>query len=212
MKNLTPRQYQILEALRDFLNKKGYPPTVRDIQRACGISSTSVVDYNLKVLERMGYLRRDREVSRGIDIGERERRTATVRVPVAGYIAAGEPIPVPTPDTWHLEASAEALEVAEEMIKGREEVFALKVKGTSMVDAYINDGDVVLMQAAATANDGDMVAAWLKKENEVTLKRIYREGGRIRLQPANIQMSPLYLDPDEVEVQGRVIGVLRWLD
>ncbi len=207
MKALSPRQKRMLNFMRRFREEKDYPPTIRDIVRGCGISSTSVVDYNLKILEREGHIRRDREVSRGIELLHKERRTM-VTVPVIGYIAAGEPIPVPTSDTWDIEP-LDTIEVSSGLIQGREGVYALKVKGKSMVDALVNDGDIVLMQSASTAENGEMVAAWLKDNGETTLKKLYRERGRIRLQPANSQMKPIYTAPDDVEVQGKVIGVIR---
>lgn len=209
MKTLSSKQKRILEFLRRFLEEKDYPPTIRDILKGCRISSTSVVDYNLKILEKEGYIRRDREVSRGIELLDRVKRRV-VPVPIIGYIAAGEPIPVPTSDTWRTEA-LDTVEVSTELIKGREDVYALKVKGNSMIDALISDGDIVLMQQATTAENGEMVAAWLKSEEETTLKKLYRERGRIRLQPANARMKPIYADPKNVEVQGKVIGVIRQL-
>jgi repressor LexA len=209
MKALSSKQQQILAFLRRFREGKDYPPTVRDILKACGISSTSVVDYNLRILEREGYIRRDREVSRGIEMLDKTQRRI-VRVPLLGYIAAGEPIPVPASDTWETEP-LDTVEVSSELIRGKEKVYALKVKGTSMIDALINDGDIVLMQQANTAENGEMVAAWLKKDEETTLKKLYRERNRIRLQPANVQMKPIYADPKNVEVQGKVIGVIRQL-
>jgi len=207
MKTLSSKQKRILAFLRRFREEKDYPPTVRDILKGCGISSTSVVDYNLKILEREGYIRRDREVSRGIELLGKERRRMAL-VPVIGYIAAGEPIPVPTSDTWEIEP-LDTVEVSSELTQGKEEVYALRVKGASMIDALINDGDIVLMQQAATAEDGEMVAAWLKAEGETTLKKLYRERNRIRLQPANSTMEPIYADPKNVEVQGKVVGVIR---
>ena len=207
MKELSAKQSRILSFLHQFVDDRGYPPTIRDIVKGCKISSTSVVEYNLRALEREGHIRRDREVSRGIELSGGRR---IVRVPVIGSIAAGEPIPVPTSDTWGLEAM-ESLELTEELTRGKKEVYALKVKGTSMVDALINDGDLVLMQQAATAENGEMVAVWLKREKEATLKRFYLEPGRIRLQPANEEMEPLYVDPKNVEIQGKVIGVIRKL-
>lgn len=209
MKTLSPKQKQILAFLRRFREEKDYPPTIRDIVKACGISSTSVVDYNLKILEKEGHIHRDREVSRGIELlGESKKRL--VRVPILGYIAAGEPIPVPASDTWKVEP-LDTVEVSNELIRGRSDVYALKVKGNSMVDALISDGDIVLMQQAETADNGEMVAAWLKAEGETTLKKLYRERNRIRLQPANVQMKPIYVAPKNVEVQGKVIGVIRQL-
>jgi repressor LexA len=210
VKALSPKQLKILSFLRYFREERDYPPTIRDIQQGCGISSTSVVDYNLKVLEKEGYIRRDREVSRGIELLEKTHGRA-VRVPILGFIAAGEPIPVPTSDNWESEA-LDVIEVGSETVHGGEEVYALRVRGNSMIDALVHDGDIVLMRKTATADDGEMVAAWLKKEEETTLKKLYRENESIRLQPANSQMSPIYVDPDNLAIQGRVIGIIRRLD
>jgi repressor LexA len=207
METLSSKQKRILAFLRRFREEKDYPPTVRDILKGCSISSTSVVDYNLKILEREGYIHRDREVSRGIELLGKERRRMAL-VPVIGYIAAGEPIPVPASDTWEMEP-LDTVEVSSELTQGKEGVYALRVKGTSMIDALINDGDIVLMQQSATAEDGEMVAAWLKAEGETTLKKLYRERNRIRLQPANSTMEPIYAVPENVEVQGKVVGVIR---
>ncbi len=212
MKVLLSKQQHIIDFIRRFLADRGYPPTIRDIVSGCGISSTSVVDYNLNILAKGGYIRRHREISRGIEVlawpPVFEHR---YQVPVIGQIAAGEPIPVPTPDTWDGAASSETLEVPEDLIRGREGVYALKVKGSSMVDALINDGDIVLMQSVNVVENGEMAAIWLKEEKEVTLKKVYSEPGRIRLQPANSQMQPVYVEPDNVEIQGRVIAVIRQL-
>lgn len=101
------------------------------------------------------------------------------------------------------------MQLTAELIRGREGIYALRVKGSSMIDALIEDGDIVLMQQASTVDDGDMAAVWLKKQQEVTLKKVYREKNRIRLQPANRQMKPIYQEPDNVEIQGKVIGVIR---
>jgi len=200
----------MLNFINEFVNDKGYPPTVRDILRGCDISSTSVVDYNLRVLQREGYLHRDSEVSRGIEIFGKTSGN-TISVPILGTIAAGQPIPVPEADTWDITISAETLDVATEMTRGKSGVYALRVKGTSMIDALIDDGDIVLMQQTSVADNSEMVAVWLKNESETTLKRFYREPGRVRLQPANVQLDPIYANPDNVEVQGKVIGVIRRL-
>jgi repressor LexA len=189
---------------------KSYPPTVRDILNGCNISSTSVVDYNLDILEREGYIRRHPGISRGIElISESTTKFPSLKVPVIGQIAAGEPIPVPEPDTWNVTASSETMDVPEDLTKGKTDIYALKVKGQSMIDALINDGDTVLMQHVNVVENGEMAAIWLKAEKEVTLKKLYREQGRIRLQPANSQMGPIYAEPDNVEVQGKVIAVIR---
>lgn len=209
-KDLSPKQHSILRFIRQFIEEHDYPPSIRQIQDGCRISSTSVVDYNLKKLEGSGYIRRDREVSRAIELLERGgRRPRTVAVPIIGRIAAGQPIPVPTADTWSNLDYAESIEVTRDMVGGRPNVYGLRVRGTSMIDALVNDGDIVLMEAATTADNGDMVAAWLKREQEATLKRFYQEGDRIRLQPENETMAPIYTDPANVEVQGKVLGAIR---
>jgi repressor LexA len=201
-KSLSTKQQAILRFLREFREEHAYPPSIRDIQDGCGISSTSVVDYNLKALERMGYIRRDREVSRAIELVGRPRMRS---VPVVGQIAAGEPIPVPSAETWSQQDFEDAVEVPAEVTGSRENVFALRVKGTSMIDALVNDGDLVVMETARSADNGDMVAVWLKDRQETTLKKIYYEGDRVRLQPANMTMEPIYARAADVEVQGKVL-------
>ena len=210
MKELSAKQRRILEYVRDFIDERDYPPSIRQIQEACDISSTSVVDYNLRILERLGYVRRDREVARAIELLQPGgRRPRVVPVPIIGTIAAGQPIPVPSADTWRSFDEEETIEVSPEMLGNREQVYALRVKGNSMIDALVHDGDIVLLQATAAANDGEMVAAWLKREQEATLKKLFREGQRVRLQPANEAMEPIYTEASNVEVQGRVIGAIR---
>lgn len=201
-KALSPKQQSIFAFIREFIREHDYPPSIRDIQDGCGISSTSVVDYNLKALERQGVIRRDREVSRAIELVGRVRMRS---VPVVGQIAAGQPIPVPSADTWLAQEFEEEIEVTDQMTRGRENVFALRVKGTSMIDALVNDGDLVLMEQTSAWDNGDMVAVWLKDREETTLKKIYSEGSRIRLQPANATMDPIYVDAADVEVQGKVL-------
>ena len=210
MTELSLKQKHIVDFIHRFLEEKGYPPAIRDMQAGCGISSTSVVDYNLKILEREGYIRRHPEVSRGIELVNWSLATVSqVQVPIIGLIAAGEPIPVPASDTWNEAASAETMGVARTLTKGRENVYALKVKGLSMVDALINDGDIVLMQYVNVVENGEMAAVWLKSERAATLKKVYIEPDRIRLQPANNEMQPIYVEPDNVEIQGKVIAVIR---
>jgi len=212
VKALSSKQKHIIDFVRRFWVDRGYPPTIRDIVNGCGISSTSVVDYNLNILEREGYIRRHPEVSRGIELLARSSaRGYRLQIPIIGQISAGEPIPVPTPDTWDITASSETLEVTEDLTRGREGVYALRVKGSSMVDALINDGDIVLMQYVNIVENGERAAIWLKAEKEATLKKVYREPGRIRLQPAKRRMKPINTEPDNVEIQGRVIAVIRQL-
>ena len=203
MKDLSAKPQRILDCIRDFIEEHDYPPSIRQIQDTCDISSTSVVDYNLRILERQGHIRRDREVSRAIEVlSGGQRASRVVAVPLAGTIRAGQPILADA-------STSESIEVAPEMVGDRENVFALRVKGMSMIDALVSDGDVVILEPPEAARDGDMVAVWLKNEQEVTLKKIFREGDRVRLQPANETMQPIYTDAGNVEVQGRVIGSIR---
>lgn len=209
MKDLSRRQRAILEFIEEFLLENDYPPTIRDIQRDLNISSTSVVDYNLKVLEGRNYIRRNKNISRGIElVGRGSSRRNIVAIPVIGQIAAGLPIPVP----GDLEGSdtVETIELSSELVpeSGRD-LFALRVKGHSMVDALINDGDIVLLRRQETCENGETVAVWLKEEKETTLKRFYVEGERVRLQPANVTMEPIYTATDNVEIQGKLVTVVR---
>jgi repressor LexA len=209
-KDLSTKQQSILGFIRAFIDQHDYPPSIRQIQEGCRISSTSVVDYNLKALERQGFIRRDREVSRAIEVLQRGgRRPRTVAIPIIGRIAAGQPIPVPSTDTWNSADYDDVIEVTRDMIGGREDVYGVRVQGSSMIDALVNDGDIVLLQATNSADDGDMVAAWLKREQEATLKHFYHEGERVRLQPANETMAPIYTDAANVEIQGKVVLTLR---
>ena len=200
---------RILNFIGKFFNERGYAPTVRDIARGCNISTPSVVQHHLNTLERQGHIRRDPEVFRSIQLVERKREVIS-RVPLLGAIAAGKPIPVPAPDTWAT-VPEETLQLTEEVTQGKKDVYALKVKGTSMIDALVDDGDIVLIQPTTKVEDGEMAVVWLKTEQEVTLKKVYHEAGRTRLQPANKEMKPMYYQPEEVEIQGKVVGVLRKL-
>jgi len=210
VRDLSPKQQKIYTFIRSFVEERDYPPSIRDIQNACAISSTSVVDYNLKALERLGFIRRDREISRAIELldnGRRSRRTTAV--PLLGAIAAGVPIPVPTAETFSDVQSADMIDVTDDMTGGYDDVYALRVKGTSMIDALINDGDIVLLRATNEVRDGDMVAVWIKSQGEMTLKKFFHEGERVRLQPMNATMAPIFVDAADVEVQGRVVSTIR---
>ncbi len=208
---LSERQTKMLEFISDFVKEHPYPPSVREIQLGCGISSTSVVDYNLHILRREGYIKRSPDISRGIQLLDKDTGRAmglqtSIAVPVFGAIAAGEPL-MAFPEASEAE---ETLELPASMLPPRTEgMYALRVKGQSMIEDLIDDGDVVLFQRRETASPGEMVAAWLKERGEGTLKRYYPEGARVRLQPANSAMSPIYEDADKVEVQGVVVGVIR---
>jgi len=212
MKDLSLRQQAILDFISSFLDTNDYPPTIRDIQRELDISSTSVVDYNLKVLEERDYIRRNRNISRGIElVGRTPGRSNVVAIPVIGQIAAGQPIPVPT----DLEGSdvADVIELSPDFVpNGGHNLFALRVRGHSMIDALINDGDVVVLKAQETCENGDTVAVWLEDEKETTLKRFYLEGSQVRLQPANMTMAPIFTRSDNVRVQGKLVSVVRSVD
>lgn len=209
MKNLSGRQQAILEFISDFLDDNDYPPTIRDIQRELNISSTSVVDYNLKVLEDRNLIRRNRNISRGIEVvGRSPGRGAMVAIPVIGQIAAGQPIPVPEPFSEYDVSSM--IELSPDLAPNNgQNLFALRVKGFSMIDALINDGDIVVLKHQATCENGDTVAVWLKDERETTLKRFYIEGDRVRLQPENRTMDPIYTSAANVEIQGKLVSVHR---
>lgn len=208
MSALSPKRQQILDFITRFIQEKDYPPAVRDVADGCGISSSSVAQYHLQVLEKEGYIRRDREVARGISLASSPPGPTTV--PLLGSIAAGKPIPVPTPDVW-LNPAQERLELPAALTSNRDALYALRVKGNFLIDALIDDGDIVLMQQTSSADDGDMVAVWWKDRAEVTLKKIYREAGRTRLMPVNPLLAPIYCRPENVTIQGRVVGVLRKL-
>ena len=212
---LSKRQRRILEFLNEYIEENGYPPSIREIGAAAGISSTSVVSYNLRRMEEKGYISRDREVSRGLKLTSaahaRMTPEAVVRLPLLGRIVAGEPIPVPASDFSLM--GDETVELTRDILGDPEGLYALQVQGNSMIDALVHDGDIVVMRHQQRVENGDMAAVWLKDREEVTLKRFYQEeGGRVRLQPANPTMRPIYVDdPRLVEVQGKVVMVIRQL-
>ena len=210
MKQLSRRQQAILQYIEEFTDERSYPPTIREIQEGLGISSTSVVDYNLNVLEQHNVIRRNRNISRGIELTTRvaSPRHGVIVIPVIGRIAAGEPIPVP--EDLQTQEYPDTIELGTAMVGNRSDgLFALRVKGLSMVDALINDGDVVVLRQQSTCENGDTVAVWLRDERETTLKRFYHEGRRVRLQPANVAMDPIYTRPDNVDIQGKLVTVIR---
>jgi repressor LexA len=210
-KKLPARRQRILDFIHEFIQDNGIPPTVRDIQKACDISSTSVVDYNLRLLDRDGYLSRRPDVARGIELLDEEGQpvSSTPRVPIVGKIAAGLPIPVFSTEETASGSDLDAIEISPELPRRYGKLYGLAVEGTSMIDALIDDGDVVIIRPTDNASNGDMVVAWLKEEEEATLKKFYLEGDTVRLQPANSQMDPIYCDASNVEVRGRVVSVIR---
>lgn len=209
---------RILAFLQDYFSRYHYPPSVRDIVDGCELSSTSVADYNLKILEREGHIRRDRERARTISLTQPvepiqsatlERSATSLEVPMLGSIAAGTRSLVPEGvDVAHAESR---ISVTADMLGGRvpEQVFALTVRGDSMIDALIADNDTVILEETADVANGQMAAVWLREENICTLKRLYYEGGQVRLQPENPTMQPIFTDESNMQVQGRVVSIIR---
>jgi repressor LexA len=227
-KGLSNRQKAILTFIQEYVTKQGRPPTIREIGSAVNISSTSVVNYNLTKLKEKGLLERDAEVSRGLRLTDKvaavtgkvlqsvgrvmdEANTAVsslFRVPLMGNIVAGSPIEVGNGD-FSVYDEDDAIELSSSMIPGRhDDLFALRVSGDSMIDAMVNDGDIVIMRQDNIAKNGDMVAVWLS-DDTTTLKYFYQEGDKVRLQPANPTMEPIYVNSEDVQVQGKVMMVLR---
>jgi repressor LexA len=217
-KSLSKRQRAILDHIWEYVKEFGRPPTIREIGQAANISSTSVVNYNLTRLSEMGFLSRDAEVSRGLRLTDRalelydaavEAIRGLVRIPLVGNIVASEPVEMGH-ENFGVYDDSDAVELSASMFpKNTKDVFALRVRGDSMIDAMVNDGDIVIMRRQETAQNGDMVAVWLTPSDTTTLKYFFNEGSQVRLQPANPHMQPIYVDPQEVQVQGRVMMVIR---
>jgi len=213
--DLSSRQERIIDFIREFTAEYGYPPSIRQIGNEVGISSTSVVSYNLNVLQRKGYITRTSEISRGVRLVDSEeagsKGQVPVQIPMLGYIAAGDPIPIP--DGEFSQGEFDKVAIPHGMVRDTNDVYALQVRGTSMIDALIADGDIVILRHQSEAQNGEMVAAWLVDEKATTLKKLYWEKNRtlVRLQPANPLMEPIFVHPANLEIQGRVIGVIRHL-
>ena len=203
---LTKRQKEVLDFLVGFLNKRGYSPSFEEIGRSLKLNSLATVHKHITTLERKGFIRRGYNQSRSIEVlqlpkpvREQVLDRHTVELPLHGRIAAGRPL--------------EAIEEREMVSLGdfarSDRTFVLQVKGNSMVEDHILDGDYVVVEPTQVANPGEIVVA-LVGEDEATLKRFYREsGGKIRLQPANAAMQPIFADPEQVQIQGVVVGVMR---
>jgi len=216
-KGLGERHQRILDFLLEYQRENKYPPSIREIGEKTGISSTSVVNYYLDQLEKKGHIQRDRKISRGVRLSGANASVDTLRVPILGPIAAGLPLPELQPGISYLtDNEAHAVDIARSLLPTKEkgtDLFALEVKGDSMIDAMINDGDIVVMKAASEARNGEMVAVWLPRDNEATLKYFYKEKDRYRLQPANPTMKPIYIKKDEpLEIKGKVVMVIRKVD
>jgi len=215
MKKLSDRQQTILAFIEGFIEENDYPPTIRDIQSGCGISSTSVVSYNLDRLKEGGYLNRASEVSRGLALSSQKQtfgqaeESETVAVPLLGTIAAGSPFPMPENDTWSDLSGSELIDLPQSIAGTGQGVYALKVRGESMIDALISDGDMVIMEQVAAVRNGQMAAVRIRSDHSTTLKHFYSEGSRVRLEPANTQMQAMTYPSSDVEVLSRVVAVWR---
>ncbi len=215
-KGLGERHQKILDFIESYQRKYKHPPSIREIGENCGISSTSVVNYYLDQLEKTGHIERDRKISRGVRLSGPSPLGDLLRVPIVGRIQAGEPIPVPASDFNYFNTE-DSVDIAMSLMPAREKsnkhLFALEVRGDSMVDAMVNDGDIVIMKAAQEARNGEMVAVWLPNRNETTLKFFYKEKDRYRLQPANPTMKPIFINKnDPLEIKGKVVMVIRKMD
>ena len=210
-KGLTQRHQKILEYLDERISK-GYPPSIREIGEATDISSTSVVTYYLKQLEEWGYIEREAKFSRALRLTGSKTQTI-FKIPILGPIAAGMPIQVPAPGETYIGDEIDGVDVARSLLPVGEkgtDLFALKVQGESMIDAMVNDGDIVIMKRTEQASNGEMVAIWLPAEDTTTLKYFYKEKERYRLQPANPTMKPIFVSKSEpLEIKGKVILVIR---
>lgn len=232
MANLSERQQHIIEFIIDFIQKKDFPPTIREIGKAVTISSTSVVNYNLSKLEELELISRQKEVSRGLSLnwpnlfkagfsadtngagntnGHSNGIANLLRVPILGFIVASDPVNIGDIRTW--ETAEEWVDLAAGMFGNATNLFALRVKGDSMIDASVLEGDIVVLRQSETIRDGDMVAAWIEGDDEMTLKKFYNQGNQIRLQPCSPdpQFQPIIRPADKVRVQGKVVSVIRHL-
>jgi repressor LexA len=214
---LSKRQQNILRFMDRYLHENGFPPTIREIGSATGIDSTSVVNYNLNKLVQAGFLERAESKSRGLRLmrelpgGRRSKIKPIIdilQIPNIGRIVASEPVNVP--DDYYPDED-NMVEVPASLLGGIDpaEVYALTVKGDSMIDAMIQDGDVIILRKIEKVRNGDMVAVWLDERSETTLKHFYDEGSKIRLQPAHPTMDPIYVDPLHCHIQGKVLSVMR---
>jgi repressor LexA len=198
--HLTRRQKEILDFVGRHLERKGYAPTIEEIGEHFGLTSLATVHKHLTNLQDKGFIKRAANRSRALELVPSGMAVRAVELPLLGRVAAGAPI--------EAISSSETVFVPEDMV-GRRDTYVLQVKGESMIDEQIRDGDYVIVEDRTSVRDGEMVIA-LVGGDSVTLKKLYREGeGRVRLQPANRRMKPIYVDQDDLRVQGVVIGVLR---
>jgi len=196
---LTKRQRQILDYLNEFIEQHGYAPSLEEIGRRFGLSSLATVHKHLTNLQDKGFIRRAWNRSRSVELVPTRTGGQAIDLPLLGYVAAGTPI--------EAVVSTETVTVPEDLV-GTRDTYALRVRGNSMIDEQIRDGDLVVVEDRQTAHNGEMVIALLER-SEVTLKKFYRENGRIRLQPANDAVPPILVGAHDVQVQGVVVGVMR---
>jgi repressor LexA len=196
---LTKRQREILDYLNDFIQQHGYAPSLEEIGRRFGLSSLATVHKHLTNLQEKGFIRRSWNRSRSVEMVPTRTGSRALELPMLGYVAAGAPI--------EAVVDGETIAVPEDMV-GKRDTYVLRVKGDSMIDEQIRDGDFVIVEDRRSADNGEMVIALINGA-EATLKKFYREHNRIRLQPANPAMQPILVDPDQVQVQGVVVGVMR---
>ncbi|MYI75181.1 MAG: transcriptional repressor LexA [Acidobacteria bacterium] len=196
---LTRRQREILDYLAEFIQQHGYAPSLEEIGRRFGLSSLATVHKHLTNLEAKGFIRRAWNRSRSVELVPTRVGRRAVELPLLGTVAAGAPI--------EAVASSETIAVPEDIVAARD-TYALRVRGNSMIDEQIRDGDIVILEDRKSADNGEMVIALLDGA-DVTLKKFYRDDGRIRLQPANPALRPLVVEPDQVQIQGVVVGVVR---
>jgi repressor LexA len=214
-KGLGERHQKILGFIQEYQNKHKHPPSIREIGEHCDISSTSVVNYYLDQLEKSGHIERDRKISRGLRLSNVNAYSSDMlRVPILGPIAAGIPLPELQPGVSYMtDNETHAVDIARNMLPSKEkgnDLYALEVKGDSMIDAMISDGDIVVLKPAIEARNGEMVAVWLPRENEATLKYFFKEKDGYRLQPANPTMKPILIKKTEpLEIKGKVVMVIR---
>ncbi len=203
MEKLTNKQEVVLRELKKYMAKKGYPPTVRDLCEATGLSSTATVQVHLDNLQSKGYINKDNRKNRTIEIlvpNEYDKRNESiVSVPLLGKASCGNPIEA-------IEQPNEYFDLPVTMINGKKEVFTLKTSGDSMVNVGIYDGDIIVVERCKDAKNGDTVVA-LTDDNEVTVKTFYKENGHFRLQPENDYMEPIILN--NVTILGKIIGLYR---
>ncbi|KPJ83055.1 MAG: hypothetical protein AMS19_05670 [Gemmatimonas sp. SG8_23] len=198
---LTKRQKEILDYIESFIEDRGYAPSFEEIAEAFGYSSLATVHEHLSNLERKGYIRKSYNESRSIELVGHETALPAVELPLLGAVAAGLPIEA-VEDT-------ETLAVPPDMVSRRRDNYVLRVEGNSMIEEQIRDGDYIVVQAQDSAEDGQMVVALVEGES-ATVKKLYREsGGRIRLQPANPTMDPIFVHSNDLRIQGVVVGVIR---